>query len=49
MENEAVILNKYEIIERCIKRIDEEILQDIIENHINDLLEFAREMLNLKR
>ncbi len=31
------------------KEIDEEILQDIIENHINDLLEFAREMLNLKR
>ena len=24
MENEAVILNKYESIERCIKRINEE-------------------------
>lgn len=24
MENEAVLINKYEIIERCIKRIEEE-------------------------
>lgn len=29
------------------KEIDEEILKDIIENHLNDLLEFAREMINL--
>ena len=31
------------------KEIDEQILQEIIEKHLNDLLEFAREMLNLKR
>lgn len=31
------------------KNIDEKILIDVIENHLNDLLEFAREMLNLKR
>lgn len=28
------------------KEIDEEILKDVIENHINDLLEFARLLLN---
>lgn len=28
------------------KDIDEEILQDVIENHLNDLLDFARDMLN---
>lgn len=28
------------------QEIDEEILQDVIENHLNDLLNFAREMLN---
>lgn len=27
--------------------IDDEILQDVIENHLNDLLEFARNMLNI--
>lgn len=27
------------------KEIDEEILKDVIENHLNDLLEFARNML----
>lgn len=31
------------------KNIDEEILIDVIENHLEDLLEFARDMLNLKR
>lgn len=31
------------------KEIDEEILQEIIEEHLNDLLEFAKQMLNLKR
>ena len=29
------------------KQIDEEILRDVIENHLNDLTEFAREILNL--
>lgn len=55
MENESVIVNKYESIERCINRINEEydnnpkILIDVIENHLEELLEFARDMLNLKR
>ena len=31
------------------KKIDETILQDVIENHLNDLLDFARKILNLKR
>lgn len=26
------------------KQIDEEILQDVIENHLNDLINFARKM-----
>lgn len=29
------------------KQIDEEILQDVLENHLNDLTEFARIMLNI--
>lgn len=29
------------------KQIDEEILQDVIENHLEDLIEFARTMLNI--
>ncbi len=29
------------------REIDEEILQDVIENHLGDLLEFARQMLNV--
>ena len=31
------------------KKIDEEILQDVIENHLVDIKEFVREMINLKR
>ena len=31
------------------KNIDEEILKDVIENHLEDLLEFARSILKLKR
>lgn len=31
------------------KEIDEEILKEVIEKHLNELLEFARQMLNLKR
>ena len=31
------------------KKIDETILKDVIENHLNDLLDFARTILNLKR
>ncbi len=31
------------------KNIDEKILKDVIENHLDELLEFARDMLNLER
>lgn len=31
------------------KQIDEEILADVIQNHLVDLTNFAKEMLNLKR
>lgn len=31
------------------KNIDESILIDVIENHLDELLDFARDMLNLKR
>ena len=31
------------------KQIDEKILQDVIENHLVDLTDFARAILNLKR
>ena len=30
------------------KQIDEDILIDVIENHLDDLLEFARDMINLQ-
>lgn len=29
------------------REVDNEILQDVIENHLNDLMEFARQMLNI--
>lgn len=47
MENEAVILNKYEIVERCINRIDEE-----YENNSENLEDYRRLdciVLNLQR
>lgn len=31
------------------KQIDEEILKDVIENHLTDLIDFARTILNLPR
>ncbi len=31
------------------KNIDEEILKDVIENHLIDIKEFARQMINLDR
>lgn len=31
------------------KQIDEEVLADVIENHLNDLIDFCRVILNLKR
>ena len=47
MENEAVILNKYEIVERCINRINEE-----YENNSENLEDYRRLdciVLNLQR
>lgn len=47
MENEAVIINKYESIQRCIKRIQEE-----YDNNINNLYDYRRLdpiVLNLQR
>ena len=31
------------------KQIDEEVLEDVIKNHLEDITEFAKEILNLKR
>ncbi len=31
------------------KQIDEEIIEDVIQNHLTDLIDFAKEILNLKR
>ena len=31
------------------RQIDVEILQDVIENHLQDLIDFARQMLNVKK
>ena len=31
------------------KEIDDGILKDVIENHLDDIKEFVREMINLKR
>ncbi len=47
MENEAVILNKFESIERCIKRINEE-YEDNPEN-LNDYRRLDSIVLNLQR
>ena len=47
MENEAVILNKYETIERCIKRINEE-YQDNPDN-LEDYRKEDMIVLNLQR
>lgn len=47
MENEAVILNKFESIERCIKRINEE-YEDNSEN-LNDYRRLDSIVLNLQR
>ena len=37
--------NLYKLIPE-FQEIDDEILQDVIENHLNDLIDFARKMLN---
>ena len=47
MENEAVIINKYESIQKCIKRIEEE-----YEGNIENLYDYRRLdpiVLNLQR
>ena len=47
MENKAIIVNKYEIIERCINRINEE-----YNNDVNSLEDYRRQdciLLNLQR
>ena len=47
MENKAVILNKYESIERCLKRINEEYNNDA--NNLNDYTKSDAIVLNLQR
>lgn len=47
MENEAVIINKYETIEKCINRINEE-YQDNPDN-LNDYRKMDMIVLNLQR
>ena len=47
MENEAVIVNKFETIEKCINRVKEEYENN--PDNLDDLLDFARIILNLKR
>ena len=47
MENKAVILNKYESIERCINRINEEYNND--PNNLNNYSKVDAIVLNLQR
>jgi len=50
MENKAVIINKFDSIEKCIKRIQEEYEnnpENLEDYRRMDLIEFARKMLNL--
>lgn len=47
MENKAVILNKFESIERCINRINEEYQND--STNLNNLTKADAIMLNLQR
>lgn len=47
MENESVILNKIEIVERCIKRINEEYQND--RNNLDDYRKMDCIVLNLQR
>ena len=47
MENKAVILNKYESIERCINRINEEYQND--SSNLNNYTKEDAIMLNLQR
>lgn len=47
MENEAVLINKYESIERCINRIREEYEED--PNNLNDYRKLDAIVLNLQR
>ena len=47
MENKAVILNKFESIERCINRINEEYQND--SSNLNNITKADAIMLNLQR
>ena len=47
MENKAVILNKHESIERCLKRINEEYDNDA--SNLNDYTKSDAIVLNLQR
>ena len=47
MENKAVILNKYDSIERCIKRINEEYAGNI--DNLNNYSKCDAIVLNLQR
>ena len=47
MENKAVILNKFESLERCINRINEEFQND--SNNLNNITKADAIMLNLQR
>jgi len=47
MENEAVIINKYESIERCINRINEEYEKN--PENLNDYRKVDAIVLNLQR
>lgn len=47
MENKAVILNKFESVERCINRINEEYQND--STNLNNLTKADSIMLNLQR
>ena len=47
MENEAVLINKFESIEKCIKRINEEYEND--SNNLQDYRKLDCIVLNLQR
>ena len=47
MENEAVIINKYETIQKCIKRIEEEYSENI--ENLYDYRKLDQIVLNLQR
>ena len=46
LENMKGMIGFRNIAVHTYQEIDDEILQDVIENHLNDLIDFARKMLN---